>query len=156
MSFHLLTKWLWNRIPLQSLKLQISRLFWARNSLTFRQLESVYLIYSAYHNTQSKSLKLINFQTRLSLIINLKKVRFLRSEILSITSMPYFFLLRKKNMQIFNDMFTPLGLLACNNLQRNTNENLLECKCKISEFKKIYSKHTFFLSAALTAKLLQH
>ena len=90
MSFHLLTKWLWNRIPLQSLKLQISRLFWTRNSLTFRQLESVYLTYSAYHNTQWKSLKLINFQPRLSLIIYLKKVRFLRSQILSIASMPFF------------------------------------------------------------------
>ena len=32
------TKWLWLRIALQSLKLQISRLFRARSSLTFRQL----------------------------------------------------------------------------------------------------------------------
>ena len=30
------TKWLWVRILLQSLKCQISRLFWARSSLTFR------------------------------------------------------------------------------------------------------------------------
>ena len=32
------TKWLWVRIPLQSLILHISHLFWARGSLTFRQL----------------------------------------------------------------------------------------------------------------------
>ena len=30
------TKWLWVRVPLQSLKLQISRLFRARSSLTFK------------------------------------------------------------------------------------------------------------------------
>ena len=30
------TKWLWVRVQLQSLKLQISRLIWARSSLTFR------------------------------------------------------------------------------------------------------------------------
>ena len=32
------TKWLWVRIPLLSLKLQISPLFRARSSLIFRQL----------------------------------------------------------------------------------------------------------------------
>ena len=32
------TKWLWVRVSLQSLKLQISRLFRAKSSLTFRQL----------------------------------------------------------------------------------------------------------------------
>ena len=41
LSNHLRTKWLWVRVPLLSLKLQISRLFWAMNSLTFRQLYSV-------------------------------------------------------------------------------------------------------------------
>ena len=34
---NLRTNWFWVRIPLLSLKLQISRLFWARSSLTFRQ-----------------------------------------------------------------------------------------------------------------------
>ena len=38
LSVHLWTKWLWVRVQLQSLKLQISRLFQARSSLTFRQL----------------------------------------------------------------------------------------------------------------------
>ena len=38
LSVRLRTKWLWVRVPLQSLKLQISRLFRARCSLTFRQL----------------------------------------------------------------------------------------------------------------------
>ena len=32
------TKWLWIRIPLQSLKCQVSRLFRARSSLIYRQL----------------------------------------------------------------------------------------------------------------------
>ena len=35
---HLQTKWLWVQIPLLSLKLQISRLFRTKSSLTFRQL----------------------------------------------------------------------------------------------------------------------
>ena len=35
-SVRLRTKWFWNRFPLQLLKLQISRLFPARSSLTFR------------------------------------------------------------------------------------------------------------------------
>ena len=34
------TKWLWVRVPLQSLNFQILRLFRARSSLTFRQLQS--------------------------------------------------------------------------------------------------------------------
>ena len=38
LSVRLRIKWLWVRIPLQSLKLRISRLFRARSSLTFRQL----------------------------------------------------------------------------------------------------------------------
>ena len=35
------TNWLWVRVQLQLLKLQISRLLRARSSLTFRQLLSV-------------------------------------------------------------------------------------------------------------------
>ena len=35
------SKWLWVRVPLQSLNIQILRLFRARSSLTFRSLESV-------------------------------------------------------------------------------------------------------------------
>ena len=38
LSVHLWTKWLWIQVLLQSLKLQMSRLFWARGFLTFRQL----------------------------------------------------------------------------------------------------------------------
>ena len=38
LTFRLRTKWLWFRVQLQSLKLQISRLLRARSSLTFRQL----------------------------------------------------------------------------------------------------------------------
>ena len=38
LSVRLQTKWLWFWVPLQSLKLQISRLFWARSSLTLRHL----------------------------------------------------------------------------------------------------------------------
>ena len=41
LSVHLRTKWLRVRDPLQSLKIQISQLFRAKSSLTFRQLESV-------------------------------------------------------------------------------------------------------------------
>ena len=39
LSVRLQTKWQWVRVLLQSLKLQISRLFRAGSSLTFRQLE---------------------------------------------------------------------------------------------------------------------
>ena len=41
LSDGLRTKWLWARISLQSLKRHISRLFWARSSLIFKQLQSV-------------------------------------------------------------------------------------------------------------------
>ena len=41
LSVRLRTEWLWVQISLQSLKLQISHLFWAKCSLTFRQLQSV-------------------------------------------------------------------------------------------------------------------
>ena len=34
------TKWLWVRVPLKSMKLQILLLFQTRNSLTFRYLEN--------------------------------------------------------------------------------------------------------------------
>ena len=42
------TKWLWVRIPLLSLKLQILRLFQVRSSLTFRQLEGVDSLWNTY------------------------------------------------------------------------------------------------------------
>ena len=38
LSDRLRTKWFWVQVQLQSLKLQILRLHWARSSLTFRQL----------------------------------------------------------------------------------------------------------------------
>ena len=38
---HLWMKWVWIRVQLQSLKLQISCLLWARSSLTLRQINSV-------------------------------------------------------------------------------------------------------------------
>ena len=41
LNVRLQTKWLWVRVPLQKLKLQILCLLRARFSLTFRQLESV-------------------------------------------------------------------------------------------------------------------
>ena len=41
LSVRLRIKWLWLRVPLQSLKLQLSCLFRARSSLTFGQLHSV-------------------------------------------------------------------------------------------------------------------
>ena len=41
LSVRLQTKWLWVRIPLQSLKLHISRLFQTKISLTFTQVKSV-------------------------------------------------------------------------------------------------------------------
>ena len=37
LSVHLRTKWLWIRIALPSLKLQLWRLLWARSSSTFKQ-----------------------------------------------------------------------------------------------------------------------
>ena len=41
LSVRLQTKWLWIRVPLQSLKVQTSRLFQASSYLTLRQLQSV-------------------------------------------------------------------------------------------------------------------
>ena len=41
LSVLLRNKWLWNWLLLQLLKFQIFRLFWARGSLTFTQLQSV-------------------------------------------------------------------------------------------------------------------
>ena len=41
LTVRLRTKWLWVQISLQPLKLQMSRLFRARSSLTFTQLQSV-------------------------------------------------------------------------------------------------------------------
>ena len=48
MSVRLWTKWLWVRVPLQSLKLHVSWHFRARNSLTLRRLESVDLLWNMY------------------------------------------------------------------------------------------------------------
>ena len=42
------TKWLWVPVQLQSLKVQISCLLWARSSLTFRRLYSVDSLWNAY------------------------------------------------------------------------------------------------------------
>ena len=48
LSVRLRTKWLWVRVQLQSLKLQISRLLRARSSLTFKPLQSVDSLWNAY------------------------------------------------------------------------------------------------------------
>ena len=46
LSTHLRAKWFWVRIQLVSHKLKISRLFWARSFLTFRQLKSEDLLWN--------------------------------------------------------------------------------------------------------------
>ena len=51
------TKWLWVRVQLQSLKLQISCLCWARSSLTFRQLLSVDSLWNAHKTWQEHTVK---------------------------------------------------------------------------------------------------
>ena len=48
LSVRLRTKWLWVWVFLRSLKVQISRLFRARNSLTFRQIQSVSSLWNTY------------------------------------------------------------------------------------------------------------
>ena len=48
LDVRLWTKWLWIRIPLQSLNLQIWRLLRARSSFTFRQLQSVDSLWKSY------------------------------------------------------------------------------------------------------------
>ena len=48
LDVRLRTKWLWIRIPLQSLNLQIWRLLRARRSFTFRQLQSVDSLWKSY------------------------------------------------------------------------------------------------------------
>ena len=65
LSVHLRTKWLWVRIPLLSLKLQIWHLLQARSSLTFRQtiecrftlklVRDMIITYSQMHRTDKYS-----------------------------------------------------------------------------------------------------
>ena len=57
LSVRLRTKWLWVRVQLQSLHLQISRLLRARSSLTFRQLQSVDSLGNAYVTWQEHTVK---------------------------------------------------------------------------------------------------
>ena len=52
MNFRIWTKWFWVRVQLQSPKLQISRLLWARSSLRFRQLWSIDSLWKAYMTWQ--------------------------------------------------------------------------------------------------------
>ena len=67
LSFRLWTTWLWVRVPLQSLKLQISRLFWTKSSLTFRQLFSVDSLWNAYvHDRNIQSIMFFSFVIPLS------------------------------------------------------------------------------------------
>ena len=47
-SVCLQTKWLWVRIPLKSLKLQISRLYRAWSSCKFKQLQCLHSLLNAY------------------------------------------------------------------------------------------------------------
>ena len=53
--FRLVTKWLWVRAPLQSLKLQISSLFQARSYMAFRQLQSMDSLWQTWHNKNIQS-----------------------------------------------------------------------------------------------------
>ena len=52
LSVRLRTEWLWVRIPLHSLKLQISHLFQARSFLTFKKIERVDSLGNAYVTCQ--------------------------------------------------------------------------------------------------------
>ena len=58
MSVRLSTKWLWVQIPLLSLRFLIWCLFWARSSLTFRQLR-VWIYYETHtwHTVKVKNLE---------------------------------------------------------------------------------------------------
>ena len=60
LSVRLRTKWLWVRVLLQSLKLQILRLFRARSSLTFRQPWSVDSLWNAYVTWQDHTVKIFS------------------------------------------------------------------------------------------------
>ena len=56
-------KWLWVRVQLQSLALQISRLFRARSSLKFRQLQSVdYSKTGTWHDNWNQEIQEIKWQ----------------------------------------------------------------------------------------------
>ena len=57
LSVHLWTEWLWVRVQLQSLKLQILRLLRARSSLTFRQMQSVDSLWNVYLAWQEHTVK---------------------------------------------------------------------------------------------------
>ena len=57
LSVPLRTKWLHVRVQLQFLKLQISRLFQSRRSLTFRQLYSAYSLWNTYVTWQEHTVK---------------------------------------------------------------------------------------------------
>ena len=61
MSVRLWTKWLWVRVQLQSLNLQILRLLRTRSPLTFRQLQSVNSSRNAYVTWEEHIVKFKRF-----------------------------------------------------------------------------------------------
>ena len=78
---------------------------------------------------QEKAIRKINFQPQTS--PSKKTTGFLRSQIILITKDALFFrnALRKKNFQIFNNMFTPLGINHTHKTRAATN-HLLEIPWK--------------------------
>ena len=57
LSVCLRTKWFWVRVQLQSLKLQISRLLWTRNSLKIKHLQSANSLWNLYVTWQEQTVK---------------------------------------------------------------------------------------------------
>ena len=77
LSFCLQTNWFGVRFPLQSLKLQIWHLSWARSSLIFKQLESVNSLWNAfvtwYEHTDSPKCTQFSKTNKTSFFILLKR-----------------------------------------------------------------------------------
>ena len=96
LSVCLQTKWLWVWVPLQSLKLQILRLFRARNSLTFRQLTIECRFTLKHVPDMVRKYSHINDKSKLLLLQNINNLQAQIKTLIDISKQNYFYRILQK------------------------------------------------------------
>ena len=96
LSVCLQTKWLWVWVPLQSLKLQILRLFRARSSLTFRQLTIECRFTLKHVRDMVRTYSHINDKSKLLLLQNINNLQAQIKTLIDISKQNYFYRILQK------------------------------------------------------------
>ena len=111
------TKWLWVWVPLQSLKLQILRLFRARSSLTFRQLTIECRFTLKHVRDMVRTYNHINDKSKILLLQNINNLQAQIKTLTDISKQNYFYRIFQKlvSMSLYTKCYWSLLKTFINN-----------------------------------------